>query len=88
MIIDKTITHNHDNDSINREVVSVSEWITTLIITLIPVLNIIMLVRWAMTDTGLLPANKVNWARACIIVLSFTLIAGGIIVGILYLLRV
>lgn len=65
----------------DNRVVSVREWMAMLAITLIPVLNIIMLLGWAFTDKELTPANKVNWARATILLLIILFITIGIIAG-------
>lgn len=68
-----------------NRVVSVREWVAMLVITLIPVLNIIMLVGWAFANKDLIPANKVNWARATIILLIILFITIGIVAGLFLL---
>ncbi len=41
---------------------SVGEWMLTLLITFIPIVNIIMLLVWGFGSTT--PPNKANWAKA------------------------
>ena len=61
----------------NTSVVSVGDWIITMILMLIPVVNFIMLLVWALSSST--PASKSNWARASLI---FMLI--GILLTILF----
>lgn len=46
-------------------VVSVGEWLVTLLIASIPVVNIIMLLIWAFSGNTKL--SKANWAKATLI---------------------
>ena len=50
----------------NTSVMTVQDWIITILITAIPLVNIIMLFIWAFggNDTNL---NKKNWAKATLI---------------------
>ena len=59
---------NQENDIRNLEdwsVVSLVDWIITLIITAIPVINIIMLCVWAFGNWT--AKSKSNWAKANLI---------------------
>jgi len=58
----------------NRAVVSIGDWIVTMIIMLIPFINFIMLLVWAFS--GGTPKSKSNWAKASLIfmVLSIVLV--------------
>lgn len=56
---------------------SIGNWIITMIITMIPILNIIMLFVWAFNRTT--NPTKANWAKAALI-----LIAVWIIIGLLF----
>ncbi len=64
--------------------VSLGNWMLTLLITFIPLLNLIMLLVWAFS--GSTPPSKANWAKAALlwmvifIVLSvlLSLIGGGL----------
>jgi len=49
----------------NRSVVTVGDWILTMILMLIPVVNFIMLLVWAFSSST--PASKSNWAKASLI---------------------
>jgi uncharacterized membrane protein YdjX (TVP38/TMEM64 family) len=52
----------------NTSVMSIQDWIITILITSIPVVNIIMLFVWAFgSDTN---ENKKNWAKATLIWLA------------------
>ncbi len=49
----------------NTSVMSIQDWIITILITSIPVVNVIMLFVWAFgSDTN---ENKKNWAKATLI---------------------
>lgn len=59
---------------------SLKDWIITLLITFIPVVNFIMYLVWAFgQDTH--PSKK-NWARASLIWLAVSLLLGGLIVAV------
>ena len=72
------------NDFYDNSVMSVRQWMATLAIMLIPGVNIIMLLWWAFANKELAPSNKVNWARASIIVLTMILFAIGIVTILFY----
>ena len=56
-----------DNKVENKDkVISISEWVVTKLILLVPIVNIIMLFVWAFNSKTNL--NKSNWAKASIIV--------------------
>jgi uncharacterized membrane protein YdbT with pleckstrin-like domain len=61
----------------NQPVVSIGDWIVTLLIRLIPIVSLVMLFVWAFG--GGTPESKANWAKA---VLIFHLI--GIVIAILF----
>jgi len=50
----------------NTSVMTIQDWLITILITAIPIVNIIMLFVWAFggSDTNL---NKKNWAKATLI---------------------
>lgn len=61
----------------NRSEVTLGNWVLTLIITMIPILNIIMLFVWSFSrSTNIV---KAKWAQAALI-----LIAAWIVLGILF----
>ena len=76
---------NWEKDFDNNEVVSVREWIATVLLMVIPVINIAMLIYWAFADNTTTPANKVNWARASLIVCTAVLIASALSAGFFFL---
>ncbi|HSH27022.1 MAG TPA: hypothetical protein VK972_04520 [Wenzhouxiangella sp.] len=45
--------------------VSLGNWMLTLLITFIPLLNLIMLLVWAFS--GSTPPSKANWAKAALL---------------------
>lgn len=53
----------------NLSVVSTGNWIVTLLLMYIPVINLILLLVWALSSRT--PASKSNWAKAHLI---FTII--------------
>ncbi|TVQ01936.1 MAG: hypothetical protein EA359_12895 [Balneolaceae bacterium] len=44
------------------KVMSFGDWMITILITAIPIVNIIMIIVWAVSSTD--NPNRVNWARA------------------------
>ena len=56
----------------NNRDVSVGEWMLTYLITLIPLVNIIMMLIWAF-DSNTIPSKK-NWARASLIWMLIVLV--------------
>lgn len=46
----------------NKSVVSMGEWLITMLIMIIPVVNFIMLFVWAFGSNT--PESKANWAKA------------------------
>ncbi len=49
----------------NEKPISVGQWMLNMFLTYIPLVNIIMLIIWAVSTTE--PQSKVNWARARLI---------------------
>lgn len=47
------------------QTVSLGQWMLTLFLTFIPVVNIIMLIVWAVSSST--PPSKANWARAALL---------------------
>ncbi len=69
----------------NNEVVTVREWLATLLVLFMPGLNIVMIFVWAFSNKEITPANKVNLARACVIFLTCVIITLAIVVGFYFL---
>lgn len=53
-----------ENDLINQndQPISVGQWMLNMFLTYVPMVNIVMLIFWAVSTTE--PQTKVNWARA------------------------
>lgn len=58
----------------NQSVVTIGDWIITMILMCIPIVNFIMLLVWAFSRST--PASKVNWAKASLIfmIIGFVLL--------------
>jgi len=50
------------------EVLSVKDWLITLLISAIPLVNIVMLIIWAFGDSTNI--NKANWSKATLILIG------------------
>lgn len=66
-----------ENQTGNKSVVTIGDWVITMIIMMIPLVNLIMLFVWAFGSGT--SESKANWAKASLI---FMLI--GIILSILF----
>ena len=64
----------------NNSVVSVGDWMVTILLMAIPIVNIIMLFVWAFGSST--PVSKANWAKASliwmVIAIAITIIFAGI----------
>lgn len=60
-------------------IMSFGEWFGTLLIMIIPILNFIMLIVW-MSESYTNP-NKVNWAKATLVLIGIQLVVGMFILG-------
>ena len=49
----------------NDQTITLGNWMLTLFLTFIPIVNIIMLIVWAVSSTT--PPSKANWARAALL---------------------
>ena len=75
--------HEFHVDRPSERPVSVSDWVVTILVLAIPLVNLILYVYWASSDTT--APSKKNYCRACIVLfligLAFSLI--GIMVPLL-----
>jgi len=62
-----------DNEQLEKPV-SVGDWILTLILLCIPLVNIIMMFVWAFGGTPSI--SKRNYCRACLIIAAIFLVLG------------
>ena len=58
--------------------VSVKMWLAILLVTMIPVLNIVMLLGWALRDVDERPVSWVNYARAMLIMMVIVAFSVGV----------
>ncbi len=69
----------------DTRVMSVTDWLIVLIITSIPLLNLIMLCVWAFSHNT--PVTKANFAKAALILMAIAIVIsilfGGAIAGML-----
>ncbi len=69
----------------DTQVMSVTDWLIVLIITSIPLLNLIMLCVWAFSHNT--PVTKANFAKAALILMAIAIVIsilfGGAIAGML-----
>ena len=63
-------------------VISMKEWVITLLITLIPMVGFIMLFVWGFSYSA--NPNKKNWARAALIMLAVSTVLYVIIFGLVF----
>ena len=61
----------------DRQVMSVSDWLVTLLLMLIPLVNLILLIVWAVSDSG--NRNRANWAKAYLLVLLVSIVLSALI---------
>jgi hypothetical protein len=64
------------------QVLSTKDWLITLIITIIPIVNIIMFFVWAFGD-GTNP-NKANWAKASLLLTAIIAVLYVVLVLIIF----
>lgn len=64
-----------------NQTVSVKQWVVTLLIMCIPLVNIIMLIIWAFGQSDINESKK-NWAKAGLLLMAIgvglTILIGGI----------
>ncbi len=83
--IDESEREEWLKDFDNDEVVTVREWLATLLVLFCPGLNLVMIFVWAFSNKEITPANKVNLARACVIFLTCLIITLALVVGFYFL---
>lgn len=59
-------------ESTRRETLSVSDWLITLIISAIPIVNLIMLFVWSFSSAT--HPSKANWAKATLILIAVIIV--------------
>lgn len=61
----KNLDYRNSKNEKSNEIVSVGNWVGTIILSTIPIVNIIMLIVWLTSKK--IPKSKKNWAIATII---------------------
>jgi hypothetical protein len=56
----------------NTSTVSIGDWVITIILSSLPLINIILLFVWAFSSST--PVSKANWAKATLIIAAITII--------------
>ena len=59
-----------ENDFFDNSVMSVRQWLAVMSVMIIPVVNVVMIFCWAFAEKEITNSNKVNWARASVILLT------------------
>jgi len=63
-------------------VMSLKDWVITMLLTLIPMVGFIMLFVWGFSDSA--NPNKKNWARAALIMLAVSTVLYFILFGLFF----
>ena len=72
------------NESSNQPI-SVGEWMVNILVTYVPLVNLIMLIVWATSSDT--PQSKKNWAIAKLIWVALLILFYGVIVALILSLR-
>ena len=71
------------NDFFDNSVMSVRQWLAVMSVMIIPVVNIVMIFCWAFAEKEITNSNKVNWARASVILLTAFVVVIALVGGFL-----
>ena len=71
------------NDFFDNSVMSVRQWLAVMSVMIIPVVNVVMIFCWAFAEKELTNSNKVNWARASVILLTAFVVVIALVGGFL-----
>ena len=72
------------NDFFDNSVMSVRQWLAVMSVMIIPVVNVVMIFCWAFAEKELTNSNKVNWARASVILLTAFVVVIALVGGLLF----
>ena len=72
------------NDFFDNSVMSVRQWLAVLVVMIIPVVNVVMIFCWAFAEKEITNSNKVNWARASVILLTAFVVVIALVGGFLF----
>ena len=73
-----------ENDFFDNSVMSVRQWLAVMSVMIIPVVNVVMIFCWAFAEKELTNSNKVNWARASVILLTAFVVVIALVGGFLF----
>ena len=73
------------NDFFDNSVMSVRQWLAVMSVMIIPVVNVVMIFCWAFAEKEITNSNKVNWARASVILLTAFVVVIALVGGFLLL---
>ena len=79
---ENTTTMDQEFTSNQSQSISTGNWVVTLLISSIPIVNIIMLFVWGFAGTT--PESKANWAKAMLIWLAIIIgvyLIFGVVIG-------
>ena len=71
------------NDFFDNSVMSVRQWLAVMSVMIIPVVNVVMIFCWAFAEKEITNSNKVNWARASVILLTAFVVVIALVGGFL-----
>ena len=71
------------NDFFDNSVMSLRQWLAVMSVMIIPVVNVVMIFCWAFAEKELTNSNKVNWARASVILLTAFVVVIALVGGFL-----
>ena len=74
-----------ENDFFDNSVMSVRQWLAVMSVMIIPVVNVVMIFCWAFAEKEITNSNKVNWARASVILLTAFVVVIALVGGFLLL---
>ena len=72
------------NDFFDNSVMSVRQWLAVMSVMIIPVVNVVMIFCWAFAEKEITNSNKVNWARASVILLTAFVVVIALVGGFLF----
>ena len=72
-----------ENDFFDNLVMSVRQWLAVMSVMIIPVVNVVMIFCWAFAEKEITNSNKVNWARASVILLTAFVVVIALVGGFL-----
>lgn len=73
-----------ENDFFDNSVMSVRQWLAVMSVMIIPVVNVVMIFCWAFAEKEISNSNKVNWARASVILLTAFVVVIALVGGFLF----